>query len=179
MGRNRVKKAEDRVAKAQLELAKAKETARIAELEALCRKAEKALKAAGSALYEVSYFTEFDPEFMAVGEAFNKMRSEFCAVAFGARRRLELLNKLDPDRWPLEGEFARDLSGLTEDEDMAYDIATWIFDSGFGRGSEGAYAMFDEKDKGRFNTQLNRAVEVLGDIGTLGFELWAQGRHDT
>jgi hypothetical protein len=144
------------------------------------RALEKLLKAASHGFYELRYAGGFeDPRLTKLEEQFQALRNTFSNLAFGAKKRYQQLHKLDPERWHLRGEFAHDLSGYTKDEHVSYAIATWVFDSGFGRGSETAFAELSADEKVRFHAAHAKALECCGEAGIRGFEFWAEGRHDT
>jgi len=172
--------AESELAVAEKAVADAESNLALVREHAASRKLEGLLKAAGHGFYELRRAGGFGHKgFEEIQRKFESLQDEFCCVAFGADGRLQKLHRLDSERWPLTGEYVPSLSGLTTDEDMAYGIATLIFDNGFGRGSEEAFGELSDADQARFKALRARAVECCGDAGAQGFKFWEQGRHDT
>lgn len=162
--------AEQRVQEAREALKKVELEAKEAEGEVLARRAEASIKEANRAVWEVLHLHGFEGKFKPVYDLFEAAQEEFCAVAFGARERMLKLNALDPDRWTLEGEFKPSVSGMTTDDDMAYSIATWLFDCGVEKNP--SHPSYTEA--------LEKATKAVGfGIAGSGFAHYLEGNHDT
>ena len=177
---NELTQALNEVTKAAAVLAAAQKVLSVARVEEFARKLEKHLKDGGHALYEARAVFDFEDKGLEkVRVQLEALQNTLAVEVLGAGERLKKLNALDPERWALKGKYKQDPSGYPTDKSVAYAIATWLFDSGFGRGSETAFAELDRADKGRFNTLREEAVKHCGDMGELGFKFWEEGRHDT
>ena len=170
--RNKIEAAEAELAEAQLELAKAQVAP--AALETL-----KALKETSHLVWKICNLKDWDDESKALYEKAQSFEDELATTLLGAGDRRRKLFELDPERWPLEGEYKTRAGYYPTDESVSYAIATMIFDKGFGRGHNKAYEEMSAVDKARWRALKDRAEDILGAVGTEGFELWRKGRHDT
>jgi len=173
--RETAKKARDLAEKAEGAL-------RTAEIEAAARDAEGALREATRAVWEVCNLGEWTDPLVRANEAAEDARDALAVACLGAKERLAKLTELDPDRWTpyhkTENPYGARPSGFTKDSDVAYDVATWLFDSGFGR-AEGINEWWGDPERERFEKVTTRIAKVLGEVGVAGIKAWREGRHDT
>lgn len=167
----KLKTATAAVKAAEKALKVAEEAARKARIEVLSRTAEEAIQAADRAVWEVVRESDgWEGPLGKVYAQFDPLRDAFADCVFGSRERLVALNKLDPDRWALEGEYKAHSHGYTTDEDMSYSIATWLFDCDVDKNAQ------DQ----RYQKLRKQAVEAVGEaVAHQGFKFYLEGRHDT
>jgi hypothetical protein len=168
-----------RLEKARAELKAAEAEAKKAEIEAAAREAEKSLKKTDRAVWEVCRGADWPADLSAVYKALGAVRNQFALAVLGAGERLAKLNKLDPDRWSLEGKYAAEAHYYTTDDDVGHAVATWLFDIGFGR-AESKDEWWTDDDRARFTETRKKAEAALGtELAALGFDAWGKGHHDT
>ena len=151
-------------------LALAQEEQQRAKAEVLARKAEASLRAATHDIWNVARESDWGAGVADLYSEAQKLHNLLASILFGAKERVALLNKLDSDRWPLDGEYKCDEYGYTKDSDVTHSVATWLFDCDITKNPKAA----------DYIQKLHETEEVLGkDTANLAFNDYLDGRHDT
>lgn len=172
IAKNRVQRAEEALAAANKELV-------LAQVETQSLEVLKSHKATTHPVWEICQLTDWSDESKALYNKVQDLEDEVASTLLGADERIKKLNALNPERWPLTGEYRVRAGDYPTDKDMSYAISTAIFDAGFGRGSQETFDGFDAATRESFKAFRRLAVETCGDAGEQGFQLWFEGRHDT
>jgi hypothetical protein len=168
---------------AKKELAEAEKAVKAEEISELFNKISRAL-------FTYHRFDFEDAEVGKLREALNVLRGRFSNKAFGSGVYLKKLNKLDAFRWPLTVEeggsyttescIADNYARLTTDKDVAYDVATWMFDKIGSHPSRWDDVAEDDEIAARVDKVFPSMKEALGDdLALLSLETWTAGNHDT
>lgn len=175
----KLKDADDRLAEAQAALKEAEEAQRRARAVTRAVEADKLLKEAQHAVWQLNHDILDRPLPVSLGltRQITEMRNVLALEYLGAGPRLEALRRLDPERWP-EG----DAYYYPDDANLHYTVATYIFDTTGFRG--GQYEDYDRDEQKEIDAALvalkGRLVEALGEeAAEASIACWRDGRHDT
>jgi len=141
------------------------------------------------ALYDYHCFDFDDEDVGKLRESLSVLRGKFSMKVFDSGKFLNSLNKLDAGRWSIkisdgwfttESDISDNYARLTTADDVAYDVATWMFDQiGSHPNRFGEPFEHDEINE-RIAGVYPRMIEALGDeLAELSLDAWTDGRHDT
>lgn len=174
-----------KVAEAKIRAKEAEEALWLAEREAAALEAAASLKEASYKLWYACDRANWADGTREASQALDAARDHLARTCLGAEGRVAKLIALDPERWPVGEDSDVHYYSYTTDDDLAREVATMIFDRGFGRGQyyEENRLEWEATEPGeveRFAETCEEIHKALGEeLGGLAIAAWKAGRHDT